>query len=119
MKQEQELHRMGELVKLRISTEDEKLKEDLSKMIAYIDVIRQADTTELEVGQKECDMLKHDITAGEATGQAKYMTAECCQNVFREDELTLEAERFTREDLLQNAPQTAEGYFVVPKTVGE
>lgn len=98
MEQEKEILHMRNLIKLGINESDCKLKEDLMKMISYVDIIKQADLTGLEPEEK----------------QEEYF-----QNIFREDEPPLEAEHFHRDKLLQNAPKTAEGYLVVPKTVGE
>ena len=98
MKQQQ-IERIEQLANLGMSEQDEKLKEDLNKMIAYIDVIRMADTTGIE------PMSHSHLLWG--------------NNVFREDEPMLESDRISRETLLKNAPKTEQGYLVVPKTLAE
>lgn len=100
MEQQTELlQKLGKLAKLEVSEADETLKNDFKKIVAYMDVIREVDTT----GVKPLQLQKNIM--------------EC--NVFREDEPILEEVRFCRKELLNNAPKTEQGYFVVPKTVTE
>lgn len=82
------------LAKLELDKEaKEKAKEDLSKILGYMDTMNGLDTKGLEP-------MSHIFPL---------------KNVFREDEITNEAEE---EALLANAPLRKEGQFVVPKTVG-
>ena len=125
------LQRLGKLAKLEVSEKDEKLNEDLSKIISYIDVIRAVDTTGIEP-------LSHMQSMENANGEQMSIESATSQrnpmewNVFREDEfaldnvslnkedeLTLNSICFHRNELLKNAPKTEQGYFVVPKTVTE
>lgn len=82
------------LAKLELDKEaKEKAKEDLSKILGYMDTMNGLDTEGLEP-------MPHIFPL---------------KNVFREDEITNGAEE---EALLANAPRRKEGQFVVPKTVG-
>jgi len=82
------------LAKLELDKEaKEKAKEDLSKILGYMDTMNGLDTEGLEP-------MSHIFPL---------------KNVFREDEITNGAEE---EALLANAPRRKEGQFVVPKTVG-
>lgn len=119
MEQQTELlQRLGKLVKLDASEKDKKLKEDFKKIVAYMDVIREVDTT----GVKPLSHLQFE----EAIHREKMLT-DGTQfeenvmewNVFREDEPVSENVSFGREELLKNAPKTEQGYLVVPKTVTE
>ncbi len=71
----------------------EKAKEDLSKILEYMDTMNGLDTGELEP-------MSHVFPL---------------TNVFREDVVTNKEET---ESLLLNAPRSKEGQFIVPKTVG-
>lgn len=103
MEQQAELlQQLGKLAKLEASEKDEKLKEDFRKIVAYIDVIREVDTT----GMEPLSHMQFQANAEE-------------WNVFREDEPVLEDVCLGRDELLKNAPKTEQGYLVVPKTVTE
>lgn len=81
------------LAKLSLSEEErEKAKEDLSKILGYIDTMNELDTEGIEP-------VSHVLSLN---------------NVFREDVVTNGQER---EALLWNAPAKKEGAFLVPKTV--
>ncbi len=86
------IEHIGILAKLELSGEErERAKEDMGKMLGYIDKMGELDTSGIEP-------LSH------ASGM---------QNVFREDEA---ANGDMREDVLRNAPEEKDGMFLVPRT---
>ncbi|MDE7209966.1 MAG: Asp-tRNA(Asn)/Glu-tRNA(Gln) amidotransferase subunit GatC [Lachnospiraceae bacterium] len=81
------------LAKLSLTEEErEKAKEDLSRILGYIDTMNELETDGVLP-------MSHVLSLS---------------NVFREDVVTNGEER---EDLLANAPARKEGTFLVPKTV--
>lgn len=83
---------VGILAKLELSSEEKKrAKEDMAKMLDYIDTLNELDTSGVEP-------MSHVFPV---------------HNVFREDVVTNGDER---EEILANAPEAKEGAFVVPKT---
>ena len=83
---------VGILAKLELSSEEkERAKEDMAKMLDYIDTLNELDTSGVEP-------MSHVFPV---------------HNVFREDVVTNGDER---EEILANAPDAKEGAFVVPKT---
>lgn len=83
---------VGILAKLELSSEEkERAKEDMVKMLDYIDTLNELDTSGVEP-------MSHVFPV---------------HNVFREDVVTNGDER---EEILANAPEAKEGAFVVPKT---
>ena len=83
---------VGILAKLELSSEEkERAKEDMAKMLDYIDTLNELDTSGVEP-------VSHVFPV---------------HNVFREDVVTNGDER---EEILANAPEAKEGAFVVPKT---
>lgn len=83
---------VGILAKLELSPEEkERAKEDMAKMLDYIDTLNELDTSGVEP-------MSHVFPV---------------HNVFREDIVTNEDER---DKVLANAPEAKEGAFVVPKT---
>ena len=83
---------VGILAKLELSDEEkEKAKEDMGKMLDYIDKLNELDTSNVEP-------MSHVFPVN---------------NVFREDVVTNCVER---ENILKNAPEEKDGAFVVPKT---
>ncbi|WP_302627048.1 Asp-tRNA(Asn)/Glu-tRNA(Gln) amidotransferase subunit GatC [uncultured Eubacterium sp.] len=83
---------VGILAKLELSDEEkEKAKQDMGKMLDYIDKLNELDTSEVEP-------MSHVFPVN---------------NVFREDIVTNGDDR---ENILKNAPEEREGAFVVPKT---
>lgn len=83
---------VGILAKLELSgTEKEQAKEDMAKMLDYIDTLNALDTSQVEP-------MSHLFPIN---------------NVFREDVVTNEDQR---DAMLANAPEKKEGAFVVPKT---
>jgi aspartyl-tRNA(Asn)/glutamyl-tRNA(Gln) amidotransferase subunit C len=84
---------LEELSRLHL-TEDEqtKAKEDLGKILAYMDKLNELDTTDVEA-------MSHPFAF---------------TNNFRADEVEPSTDRDT---ILQNAPQKKDGCFKVPTTV--
>ena len=83
---------VGILAKLELSDEEkEKSKEDMGKMLDYIDKLNELDTSNVEP-------MSHVFPVN---------------NVFREDVVTNGDDR---ENILKNAPEEKNGAFVVPKT---
>ncbi len=84
---------VGILAKLELSPEErEKAREDMEKMLDYIDMLQELDTEGVEP-------MVHIFPV---------------QNVMREDEVT---EGDQKEAMLGNAPQVKDGCYQVPKTV--
>ena len=84
---------VGILAKLKLSGEEkEQAKEDMQKMLNYIDKLDELDTTGVEP-------MSHVFPI---------------HNVFREDVVTNGDDR---EQLLANAPEEKDGQYQVPKTV--
>ena len=82
---------VGILAKLELSDEEkEKAKEDMGKMLDYIDKLNELDTSNVEP-------MSHVFPVN---------------NVFREDVVTNGDDR---ENILKNAPEEKDGAFVVPK----
>ena len=86
---------VGILAKLELSDEEkEKAKEDMGKMLDYIDKLNELDTSSVEP-------MSHVFPVS---------------NVFREDVVTNGDDR---DNILKNAPEERDGAFVVPKTFEE
>ncbi len=84
---------VGILAKLELSEEEkEEAKKDMGRMLDYIDMLNELDTTGVEP-------MSHVFDLG---------------NVFREDVV---ANGDDSENMLKNAPEKKEGSFMVPKTV--
>lgn len=84
---------LGILVKLELTgKEREKAKEDMARMLAYIDQLKKVET-------EGAEPVSHVFPVS---------------NVFREDEIILSD---SREDILANAPKLRDGAIVVPKTI--
>ena len=84
---------VGILAKLKLSDEEkEQAKEDMQKMLDYIDKLDELDTTGVEP-------MSHVFPI---------------HNVFREDVVT---NGDNREQMLANAPEEKDGQYMVPKTV--
>lgn len=87
------IDKLANLARLEFnSSEKEEIKEDLRKMIAFIDKLNELDTTGVEPLLHMSDNV----------------------NILREDE----AESYiSREDALKNAPLHDEKFFKVPKVI--
>lgn len=84
---------VGILAKLELSAEEkEEAKKDMGRMLDYIDMLNQLDTSAVEP-------MSHVFPVN---------------NVFREDVVTNGDDR---DNILSNAPQKKDGAFKVPKTV--
>ncbi len=84
---------VGILAKLELSeTEKEQAKQDMGRMLDYIDKLNELDTTGVEP-------MSHVFPVN---------------NVFREDVVTNGDDH---EDILKNAPAEKNGSFKVPRTV--
>ena len=84
---------VGILAKLKLSGEEkEQAKEDMQKMLDYIDKLDELDTSGVEP-------MSHVFPV---------------HNIFREDVVTNGDDR---EAMLENAPEQKDGQYQVPKTV--
>lgn len=84
---------LEELSRLRLTEEEEeKAKEDLTKILGYINMLNSIDTTDAQP-------MSHPFAF---------------TNNFRKDEVKASTDR---ELILKNAPQQKDGCFKVPKTV--
>ncbi|SMC38491.1 aspartyl/glutamyl-tRNA(Asn/Gln) amidotransferase subunit C [Oscillospiraceae bacterium] len=84
---------LQQLGRIRLTPEEqEKTMKDLGSILGYIDKLNELDTAGVEP-------MSH------AFGRT---------NVFREDEVTNDD---MRDAILQNAPESKDGAFLVPKTV--
>ena len=84
---------VGILAKLELSDEEkEQAKQDMGRMLDYIDQLNELDTSGVEP-------LSHVFPV---------------ENVFREDVVTNGDDR---DEMLANAPESKDGAFKVPKTV--
>lgn len=84
---------VGILAKLELSQEEkEEAKKDMGRMLDYIDMLNQLDTSGVEP-------MSHVFAVN---------------NVFREDVVTNGDDK---ENMLKNAPECKDGSYKVPKTV--
>jgi len=84
---------VGILAKLELKDEEkESARQDMQKMLDYVDKLNELDTSKVEP-------MTHIFEMG---------------NVFREDEVTNGDDR---DAMLVNAPEVKEGQYKVPKTV--
>lgn len=84
---------LEELSRLRLThEEEERAKDELTKILGYIDMLNELDTTDVEA-------MSHPFSY---------------TNNFREDECKASTDR---ELILKNAPQQKDGCFKVPTTV--
>lgn len=84
---------VGILAKLELKDEEkESARQDMQKMLDYVDKLNELDTSKVE-------LMTHIFEMG---------------NVFREDEVTNGDDR---DAMLANAPEVKEGQYKVPKTV--
>lgn len=80
------------LAKLELSEEEkEQARKDMSGILEYVDKLNELDTENIEA-------LSHTFSI---------------HNVFREDVVSNEDDR---ENMLANAPESKDGYYMVPKT---
>lgn len=112
------LQKLGKLAKLEVSETDEKLKEDFKKIVEYMNVIREVDTTGIQP-LSHMQFVKSGEREHTFVNGVQFQANAEEWNVFREDELVSGDVSFVREELLKNAPKTEQGYLIVPKTVTE
>lgn len=87
------IEHISNLAKLELSEEEKRqAKQDMGKMLDYIDQLKELDTTGVEA-------MSHAISVG---------------NVFREDVV---GNGDDRAAILGNAPSVKEGAFKVPRTI--
>jgi len=85
---------IGVLSRLKLKNEEkENAKEEMEKIINYMDKLNQLDTDGIEA-------MSHAFPV---------------KNVFREDVVMPSTER---EIITSNAPNSKDGCFIVPKTIG-
>jgi len=95
----EDVQRLGRLAHLHISEQEATtLESNLKEMICFIDEIKKVDT-------KGVQPLHNVLEASPGVGVR-----------LREDEVS---EGGIASDLLKNAAESEEGFYVVPKTVGE
>ena len=86
-----DVEHVAKLARLALSEEEkEKFAPQLNAVLEYVDELNEVDTTGVEP-------MAHSIKIS---------------NVMREDVVKQE---FTREEMLQNAPEEEDGFFKVPK----
>lgn len=84
---------VANLARIKLSTkEEEKLSKQLKQIINFVDKLKEVDISSVEP-------TSHILSIS---------------NVFREDRIS---ESLALEDVLNNAPQTKDGFFVVPKVI--
>jgi aspartyl-tRNA(Asn)/glutamyl-tRNA(Gln) amidotransferase subunit C len=89
----EEVRRVAELARLEFSDEEEaRMADEMSRILDYVDKLEELDTSGVPP-------MSHvlDVT-----------------NVYREDEVE---RRIDQEQALEPAPESENGYFVVPKVV--
>ena len=86
-----DVEHVAKLARLALTEEEkEKFAPQLNAVLEYVDELNEVDTTGIEP-------MAHSIKIS---------------NVMREDEVKQE---FSREEMLQNAPEEEDGFFRVPK----
>lgn len=84
---------VSSLARLSLSDDEKaKIKDEISKIIDYMDILNQVDTADVEP-------MSHVLPV---------------TNIFRKDEVV---PSYDRDAILANAPDSDEGAFRVPKTV--
>lgn len=90
----QDVHYVANLARLQLSdAEAESLKEDMNKILGYIDTLNELDTTDVEP-------LEH--------------VTEVTASTFRKDEAK---QPVSHDDALKNAPDADTDYFRVPRVI--
>jgi aspartyl-tRNA(Asn)/glutamyl-tRNA(Gln) amidotransferase subunit C len=84
---------VANLAHIKLSAkEEERLSKQLKQIINFVDKLKEVDISSVEP-------TSHILSIS---------------NVFREDRIS---ESLALEDVLNNAPQTKDGFFVVPKVI--
>ncbi len=87
------INHLADLARLSFSAEEKtELKQDLEKMIGFVEKLKEVDTTGVEP-------LIHITDA---------------ENILRDDEVQ---QTISRQEALLNAPQTDGNFFIVPKVI--
>lgn len=87
------INHLADLARLSFSAEEKtELKQDLEKMIGFVEKLKEVDTTSVEP-------LIHITDA---------------ENILRDDEVH---QTISRQEALLNAPQTDGNFFIVPKVI--
>jgi len=87
------IEHLAHLARLSFSDEEkEELKQDLEKMIGFVEKLKEIDTTAIE--------------------PLLYITE--AKNILREDEIH---QTITKKEALLNAPHTDGDFFIVPKVI--
>lgn len=87
------INHLADLARLSFSAEEKtELKQDLEKMIGFVEKLKEVDTTGVEP-------LIHITDA---------------ENILRDDEVH---QTISRQEALLNAPQTDGNFFIVPKVI--
>ena len=90
----QEIEKIGALAKLHFSkAEQAKITGQLSQIVAYVEKLDELDTEHVAPTHQVIDV----------------------KNVLRKDEV---APWLSQDEVLQNSPQSKQGYFSVPKVIG-
>lgn len=112
------------LAKLSLTAEqEEKAKEDLGKILGYIDRMNELDTDEIEPMSHTIplkNVYREDVSEGEPEEETERNAAEVRTNAAAASDAVPEEDGDgfeLRERLLENAPVKKDGCFVVPKTV--
>lgn len=86
-------NQLAHLSRLRFTdSEQVEIKADLQRMIAFVEKLNEVDTT----------------------GVAPLLHMSSAINVWREDKVEA---RESRDEVLQNAPASKDGFFLVPKVI--
>jgi len=89
-----EIHYVANLARLQLKDEEaENLKEDMNKILGYMEKLRELDTSDVEP-------LEH--------------VSDETSSTFREDKAK---EPISHEDALRNAPDADSDYFRVPRVI--
>ncbi len=83
---------LAKLSKLKIDDDHEQLTNQLNNILAFVEQIKKADTSDLKP-------MSHPLDVAQP---------------LRIDEVT---ENPNRDSLIKNAPETHEGFFLVPKVI--
>lgn len=87
------IYRLSHLASLRFSDEEKtELKQDLEKMIGFVEKLKEVDTSNVEPTLHITDAI----------------------NMLRNDEIH---QAITKQEALFNAPQTDGNFFIVPKVI--
>ena len=108
----------------RSPAEKEKAKEDMDQMLAYIDKLKELDTTEVEPLSHIFPMSnvfrEDELQSGkdELLSRDDRLPSQKDQVSSKESSEPESETLITREAILKNAPAQKDGSFMVPKTIG-